>query len=135
MGPWLTQMDEFLTAGESQIRNLAMGLGAARARGRRPSTRLHARPVRPRGQLPQFLRAFGIEAAILWRGVPGEIERTAFWWEAPDGSRVLTEYMVFGYFNGESFEPRRGAGRARERPWQRSVERPPPPSPVSAIAW
>ena len=106
VGPWVTQMDEFLTSGESHIRNLEMGLARARALagdraldvGYMPDQFGHI------GQMPQILRAGGLEAAMVWRGVPGEIERTAFWWEAPDGSRVLTEYMVFGYFNGESFE-------------------------------
>ncbi len=106
VGPWVTQMDEFLTSGESHIRNLEMGLARARALagdraldvGYMPDQFGHI------GQMPQILRAGGLEAAMVWRGVPAEIERTAFWWEAPDGSRVLTEYMVFGYFNGESFE-------------------------------
>src|SRR5205823_13857351 len=26
--------------------------------------------------------------------------RTPFWWESPDGSRVLTEYLAFGYSIG-----------------------------------
>jgi alpha-mannosidase len=124
VGPWVTQMDEFLTSGESHIRNLEMGLARARALagdraldvGYMPDQFGHI------GQMPQILRAGGLEAAMVWRGVPEEIERTAFWWEAPDGSRVLTEYMVFGYFNGESFEravePAELAGAL-----ERSVER------------
>ena len=36
----------------------------------------------------------------MWRGVPSAVDRTAFWWEAPDGSRVLTEYLAFGYSIG-----------------------------------
>ena len=62
------------------------------------------------GQMPQILRMGGLDRAMVWRGVPASIDRTSFWWEAPDGSRVLTEYMVFGYFFGGSFlraaEPR-----------------------------
>src|SRR6185369_6576279 len=49
--------------------------------------------------------------AVVWRGVPAAIDRDAFWWESPDGSRVLTEYMAFGYFNGASFA---GAANAME---------------------
>ena len=72
------------------------------------------------GQMPQILRMGGLDRAMVWRGVPASIDRTSFWWEAPDGSRVLTEYMVFGYFFGGSFlraaEPvgaRRHAGAQR----------------------
>ena len=38
------------------------------------------------GQMPQILRQGGLERAVVWRGVPEEIDRDAFWWEAPDGS-------------------------------------------------
>jgi alpha-mannosidase len=102
VGPWVTQMDEFLTSGESHIRNLEMGLGRARELagdraldvGYMPDQFGHI------GQMPQILRLGGLEHAMVWRGVPSEIASTAFEWEAPDGSRVLTEYMVFGYFLG-----------------------------------
>src|SRR5206468_11568798 len=52
------------------------------------------------GQMPQILQHGGLERAVVWRGVPAAVDRTAFWWEAPDGSRVLTEYMAFGYSVG-----------------------------------
>src|SRR5207245_5730609 len=54
------------------------------------------------GQLPQILKMHGIERAVVWRGVPSQIDKDAFWWESPDGSRVLTEYMAFGYFNAQA---------------------------------
>lgn len=105
VGPWVTQMDEFLTSGESHIRNLEMGLARARELagphaldvGYMPDQFGHI------GQMPQILRLGGLDRAMVWRGVPEAVDRTAFRWEAPDGSEVLTEYMVFGYFNGESF--------------------------------
>ncbi|MGH9025557.1 MAG: hypothetical protein ACRDWD_05475, partial [Acidimicrobiia bacterium] len=37
---------------------------------------------------------------VVWRGVPSAIDRTAFWWEAPDGSRVRAEYLYGSYSNG-----------------------------------
>jgi monomeric sarcosine oxidase len=104
-GPWVTQMDEFLTSGESHLRNLEMGLTRARDLagdraldvGYMPDQFGHV------GQMPQILRLAGLERAMVWRGVPASIDRTAFVWEAPDGSGVTTEYMVFGYFNGQAF--------------------------------
>jgi Alpha mannosidase middle domain/Glycosyl hydrolases family 38 N-terminal domain len=53
------------------------------------------------GQMPQILRESGIDRAVVWRGVPGAIDRTAFRWEAPDGSAVTCEFLVFGYFLGK----------------------------------
>ena len=51
-------------------------------------------------QMPQLLRQFGFEHAVVWRGVPSAIDRSGFWWEAPDGSTVRAEYLPEGYGNG-----------------------------------
>ena len=103
-GPWFTQMDEFLTSGESHIRNLERGLFRAQELGRALEVGYMPDQFGHVGQMPQILRHGGVERAVVWRGVPASIDRDAFWWESPDGSRVLTEYMAFGYFNGASFE-------------------------------
>ncbi len=107
-GPWFTQMDEFLTSGESHIRNLERGLSRARELGRALEVGYMPDQFGHIGQMPQILRQGGVERAVVWRGVPASIDRDAFWWESPDGSRVLTEYMAFGYFNGASFEKAAG---------------------------
>lgn len=102
IGPWFTQMDEFLTSGESTIRNLEWGLARARSfgvdqpvggpwAGYLPDQFGHI------GQMPQILRSFGIERAVLWRGVPSVIDRTAFRWRSPDGSEVVAEYFIADY--------------------------------------
>ncbi len=107
-GPWFTQMDEFLTSGESHIRNLERGLFRARELGRALEVGYMPDQFGHVGQMPQILRHGGVERAVVWRGVPASIDHDAFWWESPDGSRVLTEYMAFGYFNGASFEKATG---------------------------
>ena len=102
-GPWVAQMDEFLTSGESHIRNLEMGLARARELGRPLELGYMPDQFGHVGQMPQILRNGGLERAMVWRGVPREIDRTEFLWRSPDGSEVVTEYMVLGYFNGGSF--------------------------------
>jgi alpha-mannosidase len=97
VGPWFTQMDEFLVSGESLVRNLEWGMARARELGAPAAPGYLPDQFGHIGQIPQILRNAGIERALVWRGVPSQIDRTAFWWEAPDGSRVLTEYMAFGY--------------------------------------
>jgi alpha-mannosidase len=97
VGPWFTQMDEFLVSGESLIRNLAWGMARARELGAPVVAGYLPDQFGHVGQMPQILSNAGIKRAVVWRGVPSSIDRTAFWWEAPDGSRVLTEYMAFGY--------------------------------------
>ncbi|HWW54121.1 MAG TPA: hypothetical protein VNY84_10140, partial [Acidimicrobiales bacterium] len=48
----------------------------------------------------QLLRLFGFDQAVVWRGVPAAVDRTAFWWSSPDGSTVRAEYLWTGYGNG-----------------------------------
>jgi hypothetical protein len=100
MGPWYILMDEFLVSGETIIRNLQLGqqraaaFGGAMAVGYLPDMFGHI------AQMPQILKAAGLDHAVVWRGVPGAIDRTAFWWQAPDGSTVRAEYLPVGYGNG-----------------------------------
>jgi alpha-mannosidase len=103
-GPWVTQMDEFLVSGESHVRNLERGLARAEALGRALRVGYLPDQFGHVGQMPQILAHEGIDRAVVWRGVPNEIDRTQFWWEAPDGSRVLTEYLAFGYSLGWDIE-------------------------------
>jgi hypothetical protein len=51
-------------------------------------------------QMPQILRLAGFAHAVVWRGVPSAIDRTGFWWTAPDGSTVRAEFLPTGYGNG-----------------------------------
>lgn len=100
MGPWYILMDEFLVSGETMIRDLEKGLdraasfGGAMDVGYLPDMFGHV------AQMPQLLRQFGFDHAVVWRGVPGALGRSAFWWEAPDGSTVRAEYLPEGYGNG-----------------------------------
>jgi alpha-mannosidase len=98
VGPWYTQVDEFLVSGEALIRNLEWGMRRARELGARPPVAGYLPDQFGHvGQMPQILRQAGLERAVVWRGVPASIDRSAFFWESPDGSRVLTEYLAFGY--------------------------------------
>ena len=103
VGPWFTQMDEFLTSGESMIRNLEWGLARAKdLAGTEASDAIGYLPDQfgHIGQMPQLLSNAGVRRAAVWRGVPNAVDRTTFRWESPDGSSVLAEYMVFGYSIG-----------------------------------
>jgi glycosyl hydrolase family 38/alpha mannosidase-like protein len=97
VGPWLTLVDEFLVSGETIVRSLELGLARARELGGGDLVGYLPDQFGHIGQMPQILAAGGFEHAVVWRGVPRSIESTPFWWEAPDGSRVLAEYLPFGY--------------------------------------
>jgi alpha-mannosidase len=99
-GPWVTQMDEFLTSGESHLRNLEMGLERAQQLGRALEVGYMPDQFGHIGQMPQLLRLAGINRAVVWRGVPSAISTSTFRWQAADGSEVLTESLPFGYSSG-----------------------------------
>ena len=100
VGPWYTLPDEFLVSGETLVRDLQRGIrladahGGAMRAGYLPDSFGHA------AQMPQIYRQVGFRHAVVWRGVPLEIDRVAFIWEAPDGSSVLTAYLGNSYSQG-----------------------------------
>lgn len=100
MGPWYTLMDEFLVSGETIVRDLQLGLRRAAAFGGPMEVGYLPDMFGHVAQMPQLLALAGFEHAVVWRGVPSSITRTAFDWEAPDGSSVRAEYLVGGYGNG-----------------------------------
>ena len=98
IGPWHILPDMFLVSPEAHIRNLLQGDRTARKFGPKMMIGYMPDSFGHIGQMPQILRGFGIEIACLWRGVrDGPAE---FWWQAPDGSRVLMAYLRDGYGNG-----------------------------------
>ncbi len=100
MGPWYILLDEFLVSGETIIRDLQMGFARGAAFGGVDRCRLpprHVRAHRPDAADPALA---GFEHTVVWRGVPSAVEKSAFWWEAPDGSTVRAEYLMTGYGNG-----------------------------------
>jgi alpha-mannosidase len=100
VGPWYTQADTLLADGESLIRNLALGikraemLGGAMRLGYMPDQFGHA------AQLPQLLRLFDIDGAVVWRGVGPDRPPHAFRWLGPDGSAVTALWLQDGYGSG-----------------------------------
>jgi alpha-mannosidase len=98
IGPWHILPDMFLVGPEAHIRNLLQGARTARRFGPRMNVGYIPDPFGHPGQVPQILRGFGIDTACLWRGV--DLTQTEFWWQSPDGSRVLMVNMRDGYGNG-----------------------------------
>lgn len=115
VGPWLTLVDEFLVSGETIVRSLELGLERARELGGGDLVGYLPDQFGHIGQMPQILRAAGIDNAVVWRGVPAAIDRTVFRWEAPDGSEVLAEYLPFGYSLGGGLREAGDLGPALER--------------------
>tara|TARA_B100000029_G_scaffold369009_1_gene362769 strand:+ start:5924 stop:8656 length:2733 start_codon:yes stop_codon:yes gene_type:complete len=101
LGPWYILPDEFLISSESTIRNLLLGFataedfGGVQRVGYMPDSFGHV------AQVPQILKNIGIDSFIYTRGSGPEIEDLGFeyFWEAPDGSKVLAVNQCNGYCN------------------------------------
>jgi alpha-mannosidase len=100
MGPWYILMDEFLSSGETIIRNLQMGIERGAAFGGTMDVGYLPDMFGHIAQMPQILREAGFEHTVVWRGVPSSVTKNAFLWESPDGSVVRAEYLPVGYGNG-----------------------------------
>ena len=112
IGPWYVLPDEFLVSGESLVRNLQMGLTIAQRFGAvNGGSRVgfvcdlfgHT------SQLPQILRGFGIDNALIWRGVNEDTHGGMFRWRSPDGSEVIVyRFSPIGGYCTWAFRVRKG---------------------------
>ncbi|MBY0358964.1 MAG: hypothetical protein K2W82_13250 [Candidatus Obscuribacterales bacterium] len=97
-GPWYVLADQMLVCGESLIRNLCLGIetvkkiGEPDLSGYCPDTFGHSQ------DLPRILSGAGIESAFVWRGVPALKNGSSFYWQSPDGSKVLAYLLARGYY-------------------------------------
>lgn len=97
IGPWHILPDEFLVGPEATIRNLMLGDKVALRFGPKMHVGYIPDSFGHISQLPQILRGFGLDVAVIWRGVgkaPNE-----FRWAAPDGTKVLVIHLRDSYGN------------------------------------
>jgi mannosylglycerate hydrolase len=103
IGPWYTQTDEMVVGGESIVRNLLYGhkdceeFGAPMKIGYLPDS------FGQSSQMPQIFNGFDIQYSIFWRGTSERhgTDKTEFYWDSDDGSRVLVQLFPLGYAIGK----------------------------------
>ena len=99
-GPWYIQPDEFAPDGESFIRNLMLGIQITRQFGEPMLVGYLPDSFGHSGQMPHILKGFGIQSAVVMRGVPEQdIQSSEFMWEGDNGDALLTVYLPHGYSN------------------------------------
>jgi len=98
VGPWYVQNDFHLVSGEATVRNLLIGMKTAEDFGRCMMIGYAADQFGLCSQLPQILSGVGLDTCIFGRGF-GRSQDTQFYWESPDGSRILCEHMFAWYNN------------------------------------
>lgn len=113
VGPWYVLQDEFLTSGESNVRNLLVGAQEAKSFGKDCKIGYFPDAFGNAGQMPQLLKQAGMEAVIFGRGVKpigannmviedGEYESafSEMFWRSPDGSCLPGILFANWYNNG-----------------------------------
>ena len=106
-------MDEFMVSGETIVRDLQFGHRAGRAARRRDADRLPPRHVRARradAADPAPRRASSTRSC--GAACPRRSTQTAFWWDAPDGSRVRCRVPLRLVLERPRHPRRREAARA-----------------------
>lgn len=103
IGPWYTQTDEMVVGGESIVRNLLYGMMDCEKLGPRMDIGYLPDSFGQTARLPQILNGFGIRRCMFWRGTSERMgtDKTEFYWEGPDGSKVLVQLLPLGYAIGK----------------------------------
>ena len=93
IGPWYVMPEEWLCSGESLVANLNRGFDISESIGAKPLMCGYVVDLFGHNpQFPQILRGFGIDNAVLFRGI-ADYPKNLFNWEAADGSAVTVSRM------------------------------------------
>ncbi|WP_127959234.1 mannosylglycerate hydrolase [Serratia microhaemolytica] len=103
IGPWYTQTDTMIVAGESIVRNLMYGLRDCLAFGEPMKIGYLPDSFSMSAQLPHIFNGFGITRALFWRGCSERhgTDKTEFLWQSNDGSEVVVQVLPLGYAIGK----------------------------------
>jgi len=103
IGPWYTQTDSIVVNAESITRNLLYGIKDCKEFGLYMGIGYIPDSFGQSEQIPQILNGFGIDKAMFWRGCSERhgTNKTEFYWESIEGSRVLSQIMPLGYAIGK----------------------------------
>ena len=100
-GGWWIEPDCNVPGGEAFVRQGLLGQGYfQRAFGRKSATGYCPDSFGHNGMLPQILKKSGLDNYVFMRPMPHEnpsVPGSVFWWEGPDGSRVLTLRLPISY--------------------------------------
>jgi alpha-mannosidase len=100
VGGWWVEPDCNIPSGESFVRHGLISQGYFQERfGRIATVGYNVDPFGHNAMLPQILRKSGMDSYVLMRPGPHEMTLPSpiFWWQSPDGSRVLTFRLPHEY--------------------------------------
>ncbi len=109
VGGWWVEPDMNIPGGEAMVRQGLYGqLTLQRLVGTRAKVAFCADSFGHTGTLPQIIRKQGMENYVFMRPARQEkdLPSDLFWWEGPDGTRVLTYRIQDSYNDGRSVNRR-----------------------------
>ncbi len=117
VGPWYVLPDEFLVSGEALVHNILLGHKIGGEFGHVMKAGYVPDPFGHISQLPQILAGFDLPSALFMRGVGNELDGAdnEFWWEAPDGTRLLGVHLINSYCNGANLGGKKWSGMGTDQ--------------------
>jgi alpha-mannosidase len=109
VGGWWVEPDMNIPSGESMVRQGLYGqMTLQRLFGCRATVAFNPDSFGHTGTLPQIIKSQGMENYVFMRPGPKEkdIPSDLFWWEGPDGTRVLTYRIPISYNDNRSVRTR-----------------------------
>ena len=103
IGPWYTLPDMPVLHGEGLIRNLLTGIMVSNDIGGAMLEGYTACSNGQIAQLPQLYNGFGINSAVIYKGITYVRAPKEFLWRSPDGSELLTIHLEARYGRGEFY--------------------------------
>ena len=103
LGPWYTLPDMNLNCGEAIVRNLQVGIQVSNELGGSMMEGYTACSNGQIAQLPQIYAGFGINNAIIYKGVRQDSLPREFLWRSPDGTEAFTLHLSARYGRGAFF--------------------------------
>lgn len=101
IGPFHSQLDCFISSGESVINNLRLGIAQANRLGGVSKIAYLPDSFGHSQDFPKIFNQMGIYDFVITRGVGDEYDLgSEFWMESNDGSRILVCTMLSGYGYG-----------------------------------
>jgi mannosylglycerate hydrolase len=115
IGPWYTQTDEMIVAGESIVRNLLYGIKDCEEFGDYMKIGYLPDSFGQSAQMPQILNGFDIKHSMFWRGTSERhgTNKTEFNWVSDEGSKVLVQLLPLGYAIGKYLPQEKNALKKR----------------------
>ncbi|MGE5420030.1 MAG: hypothetical protein ACM3UT_07570, partial [Chloroflexota bacterium] len=109
VGGWWVEPDVNIPSGEAMVRQGLYGqLTLQRLLGKRATVAFNPDSFGHTGTLPQIIKLQGMRNYVFMRPAYNEknIPADLFWWESPDGSRVLTYRIQISYNDNASVRTR-----------------------------